>query len=62
MVKFSPFGYVPGPDLCQFLCFMLGFIFRILDILKYMKVYEGVSRYLGVYEGILTYIKVYEGI
>ena len=41
---------------------MLVLVFLILDILKYMKVYEGIWNDLRVCEGILMYIKVYEGI
>ena len=41
---------------------MLILIFRILEILKYMKVYKGICGYLEVYEGIQRYMKVNEGI
>ena len=39
----------------------VGLIFRILDILKYMGVYEGVWRLFKVYGGYLKYMKVCEG-
>ena len=31
-----------GPELLPFVCLMSGFIFLILDILKYMGVYKGI--------------------
>ena len=43
------------PQLWPFFCLMLVLIFLILNILKYMKVYEGIWRYTAVYD-------VYEGI
>ena len=45
-------GDALGLELRSFLGLMLAFIFRILDILKYMKVYEGIWAYLTLYESI----------
>ena len=42
-----------GPEIWQFLGFMSALIILILDISKYMKVYEGIWGYLGM-------MKVYE--
>ena len=36
--------------------------FSILDILKYLGVYEGVWTLFKILEGILTYVKVYGSI
>ena len=44
---------------------MLGVSFLILEILKYMKVYEGICKLFKVYGGYLSIwrlFKVYEGI
>ena len=45
-------------QLWQFLCLMLVLIFVILDILTYMKVYEGIWRSFKVNGGYLTYVEV----
>ena len=54
-------GDALGFQLWLFLYLMLNVIFLILDILKYMKVYEGIWRLFKVYGGYLRYMKVYEG-
>ena len=44
------------------LCLILVLIFSILDILKYMKVYEGIWKLFKVYGGCLRYMEVIQGI
>ena len=43
------------------LALMLALIFLILDIWRYMRVYEGICRYTKVYGGILKYMGIYGG-
>ena len=42
MCQILTLGDALGPELRQLLGFMLALIFIILDILKYMRVYEGI--------------------
>ena len=60
------FGNALQPELWPFLDPMLALIFMILDILRCMRVYDGISRYLEVYVrnmqymGYMGYMTVYE--
>ena len=42
LCKILTFGTDLGPELSQLLYLMLAVVFLILDILKYMDVYEGI--------------------
>jgi len=46
------FGETLGSELWLVLCLMPTLIFLILNMLKYMEVYEGIWGLSGVYEGI----------
>ena len=48
-----------GPELWLFLSLMSALIFVILDIFKYMRVYEGIWLLFEVYEGTWKYKKVH---
>ena len=63
-------GDALGLELWLFLCLMLAVICRILDISKYMRVYElygciwryvkvCIYRYIKVYKGIWRYMQIY---
>ena len=49
-----------GARVKPFVGLMLAVIFLVLEILKYMEVYEAVWWLFEVYEGIWRYIKVCE--
>ena len=48
-----------GAEIWPFLTFMLALVFLIMDISRYMEVYEGTWRYMEVYEGIWEYVEVH---
>ena len=48
----SDLGGCSAGELSPSLCFFSAFIFLVLDILKYMRVYEGTWGLFKVYEGI----------